>query len=66
MRNRASGVSCGVSWPRSDHSALGEAVEAGPQGSQFVSPSSLPPDTAAAPLGTSATGNYDVGTANIG
>ena len=47
-------------------SALGEAVEAGPQGSQFVSPSSLPPDTATAPLGTSEAGNYDIGTANIG
>jgi lipoprotein-anchoring transpeptidase ErfK/SrfK len=47
-------------------SALGEAVEAGPQGSRFVSPSSLPPDTATAPLGTSAAGNYYAGTANIG
>jgi lipoprotein-anchoring transpeptidase ErfK/SrfK len=46
-------------------SALGEAVEAGPQGSQFVSPSSLPPDTATAPLGTSAAGNYYAGTENI-
>ena len=47
-------------------SALGLAVEAGPQGSQFVSPSSLPADTATAPLGTSATGNYYAGSANIG
>ncbi len=47
-------------------SALGLAVEAGPQGSKFVSPSSLPPDTATSPLGTSATGNYFAGTANIG
>ena len=47
-------------------SALGEAVEAGPQGSQFVSPSSLPPDSATAPLGTSVAGNYDAGTANLG
>ncbi len=47
-------------------SALGKAVEAGPQGSRFVSPSSLPPDTATAPLGTSAAGNYYAGTANIG
>jgi lipoprotein-anchoring transpeptidase ErfK/SrfK len=47
-------------------SALGQAVVAGPQGSRFVSPSSLPPDTATAPLGTSASGNYDAGTANLG
>ncbi len=46
-------------------SALGQAVEAGPQGSTFVSPSSLPPDTATAPLGTSAAGNYYAGTANL-
>jgi hypothetical protein len=42
-------------------SALGEAVEAGPQGSTFVSPSSLPADTATAPLQTSAAGNYYAG-----
>jgi len=47
-------------------SALGLAVQAGPQGSTFVSPSSLPADTAAAPLETSATGNYDAGSANLG
>jgi lipoprotein-anchoring transpeptidase ErfK/SrfK len=47
-------------------SALGEAVVAGPQGSRFVSPSSLPPDTATAPLGTSVAGNYEADTANIG
>jgi len=47
-------------------SALGMAVEAGPQGSTFVSPSSLPADTATAPLGTSAVGNYGIGSANIG
>jgi len=47
-------------------SALGEAVEAGPQGSEFVSPSSVPADTASAPLGTSAAGNYFVGSANLG
>jgi lipoprotein-anchoring transpeptidase ErfK/SrfK len=47
-------------------SALGLAVQAGPQGSTFVSPSSLPPDTATAPLGTSATGNYYAGSANLG
>jgi lipoprotein-anchoring transpeptidase ErfK/SrfK len=47
-------------------SALGEAVQAGPQGSQFVSPSALPADTATAPLATSAAGNYFAGSANIG
>jgi len=47
-------------------SALGQAVEAGPRGSTFVSPSSLPADTATAPLGTSAPGNYYAGTSNIG
>ena len=47
-------------------SALGKAVVAGPRGSRFVSPSSLPPDTASAPLGTSAPGNFDAGSANIG
>jgi len=46
-------------------SALGLAVEAGPQGSTFVSPGTLPADTATAPLGTSAAGNYYTGTANI-
>jgi lipoprotein-anchoring transpeptidase ErfK/SrfK len=47
-------------------SALGLAVQAGPQGSTFVSPSSLPADTATAPLGTSAVGNYGIGSANLG
>jgi lipoprotein-anchoring transpeptidase ErfK/SrfK len=47
-------------------SALGQAVEAGPQGSRFVNPASLPPDTATAPLGTSAAGNYYAGSANLG
>jgi lipoprotein-anchoring transpeptidase ErfK/SrfK len=42
-------------------SALGEAVETGPQGSTFVNPATLPADTATAPLGTSAAGNYQVG-----
>ena len=46
-------------------SALGQAVQAGPAGSLFVSPASLPPDTATAPLGTSQAGNYDIGAANI-
>ena len=47
-------------------SATGEAVQAGPQGSTFVSPSTLPVSTASAPLGTSAHGNYFAGTANLG
>jgi lipoprotein-anchoring transpeptidase ErfK/SrfK len=56
-----------LSWPQYLRgSALGEAVVAGPQGSTFVSPSSLPADTATAPLGTSVAGNYEAGTANIG
>jgi lipoprotein-anchoring transpeptidase ErfK/SrfK len=46
-------------------SALDMAVQAGPQGSQFVSPSALPADTASSPLETSATGNYYAGSANI-
>ena len=44
---------------------LGQAVEAGPQGSTFVSPSSLPPDTATAPLGTSVASNWSAYTSNI-
>jgi lipoprotein-anchoring transpeptidase ErfK/SrfK len=47
-------------------SATGQAVQAGPQGSTFVDPSSLPASTATAPLGTSAHGNYYAGTANLG
>ncbi len=47
-------------------SATGLAVQAGPQGSTFVSPSSLPADTASAPLETSAAGNYYAGSANLG
>ena len=47
-------------------SALGQAVQAGPHGSTFVSPSSVPADTATAPLGTSASGNYYAGSANLG
>ncbi len=42
-------------------SATGMAVEAGPQGSTFVPPSSLPADTASSPLGASVPGNYLVG-----
>jgi hypothetical protein len=38
-------------------SALHEAVQAGPAGSTFVSPASLPPDHATAPLQTSSPGN---------
>ncbi|MGH3278563.1 MAG: Ig-like domain-containing protein [Trebonia sp.] len=40
-------------------SATHLAVEAGPTGSTFVSPSALPADTAMVPLGTSAPGNYN-------
>ena len=47
-------------------SATGEAVQAGPQGSTFVAPSSLLASTATVPLGTSATGNYYADTANLG
>jgi lipoprotein-anchoring transpeptidase ErfK/SrfK len=39
-------------------SATGMAVEAGPQGSSFVSPSAVPASTASSPLGTSVPGNY--------
>jgi len=39
-------------------SATHLAVEAGPQGSTFVSPSAVPADTGSTPLSTSATGNY--------
>jgi len=42
-------------------SALHEAVEAGPGGSRFVSPSALPADSASAPLGTSQPGNFLAG-----
>jgi lipoprotein-anchoring transpeptidase ErfK/SrfK len=56
-----------LTWPQYLRgSALGEAVQAGPQGSRFVAPSSLPPDTATAPLGTSAPGNYAAGTPALG
>jgi lipoprotein-anchoring transpeptidase ErfK/SrfK len=41
-------------------SALGQAVEAGPDGSTFVNPSALPPDTAKAPLQTSLANNASV------
>ena len=39
-------------------SATHMAVEAGPDGSRLVSPSAVPTDTATAPIGTSAPGNY--------
>jgi lipoprotein-anchoring transpeptidase ErfK/SrfK len=42
-------------------SALGKAVQAGPQGSTFVDPSTLPASTATAPLGTAAADNYRAG-----
>jgi lipoprotein-anchoring transpeptidase ErfK/SrfK len=41
-------------------SALHEAVEAGPNGSTFVNPSTLPADTAKAPLQTAPSGNANV------
>jgi lipoprotein-anchoring transpeptidase ErfK/SrfK len=48
-----------LSWPEYlKGSATGMAVEAGPQGSTFVSPSSLPASTASSPLGTSSPSNY--------
>jgi hypothetical protein len=39
-------------------SALHDAVEAGPQGSKFVSPSSVPAPTGSAPLGQPKSGNW--------
>jgi lipoprotein-anchoring transpeptidase ErfK/SrfK len=50
-----------LSWPQFlKGSATGEAVEAGPGGSTFVNPSTLPPDTAKAPLQTAPAGNASV------
>ncbi|MBV9382524.1 MAG: L,D-transpeptidase family protein [Streptosporangiaceae bacterium] len=47
-----------LSWPQYlKGSALHEAVEAGPNGSTFVSPASLPPSTARAPLQTAPNNN---------
>jgi lipoprotein-anchoring transpeptidase ErfK/SrfK len=47
-----------LSWPQYlAGSALHEAVQAGPDGSTFVSPASLPADTASAPLETAPAGN---------
>ncbi len=55
-----------LTWPQYlKGSALGMAVQAGTSGSTFVDPAKLPADTATAPLGTSAAGNYYAGTANI-
>ncbi len=47
-----------LSWPQYlKGSALHEAVEAGPNGSTFVNPATLPADTAKAPLQTAPAGN---------
>jgi lipoprotein-anchoring transpeptidase ErfK/SrfK len=47
-----------LSWPQYlKGSALHEAVVAGPGGSTFVNPATLPPDTATAPLQTAAANN---------
>jgi lipoprotein-anchoring transpeptidase ErfK/SrfK len=47
-----------LSWPQYlAGSALHEAVQAGPAGSTFVDPATLPPSTASAPLGTAPNGN---------
>ena len=47
-----------LSWPQYlKGSALHEAVEAGPGGSTFVNPATLPADTAKAPLQTAAANN---------
>jgi lipoprotein-anchoring transpeptidase ErfK/SrfK len=56
-----------LTWPQYLRgSALRKAVQAGPDGSRFVAPSTLPPDTATAPLGTSARGNYYAGAPSLG
>jgi lipoprotein-anchoring transpeptidase ErfK/SrfK len=48
-----------LSWPQYlKGSALHEAVEAGPHGSTFVSPSAVPAAAVSAPLGTSRPGNW--------
>ena len=45
-----------LSWPRYlAGSALHQAVQAGPDGSTFVNPATLPPSTASAPLQTAPT-----------
>jgi hypothetical protein len=40
-------------------SALGDAVEAGPSGSTFISPSAVPASTATAPTGTADPDNWN-------
>ncbi len=51
-----------LGWPQYlKGSALHEAVQAGPSGSTFVNPSSLPASTASAPLQTAPAGNSAVG-----
>ncbi len=51
-----------LSWPRYlQGSALHEAVQAGPDGSTFVNPASLPASTATAPLQTAPPGNSAAG-----
>ena len=48
-----------MTWPQYlKGSALHEAVEAGPQGSVFVSPASVATATVTAPLGNSRPGNW--------
>jgi lipoprotein-anchoring transpeptidase ErfK/SrfK len=48
-----------LSWSKYvEGSALHQAVQAGPDGSTFVSASALPPSTATAPLGAPPTGNF--------
>jgi len=52
----------GLSWPHYLRgSALHEAVQAGPDGSTFVNPASLPASTATAPLQTAPPGNSAAG-----
>jgi lipoprotein-anchoring transpeptidase ErfK/SrfK len=51
-----------LSWPQYLRgSALHEAVQAGPDGSTFVDPATLPPSTATAPLQTAPAGNSSAG-----
>ncbi len=51
-----------LSWPDLlKGSALGQAVQAGPNGSTFVDPATLPASTASAPLQTSPASNSAVG-----
>jgi lipoprotein-anchoring transpeptidase ErfK/SrfK len=53
-----------LSWHRYlKGSALHKAVEAGPDGSKFVSPSAVPPDTGKAPLDRPAAGNWSAAAA---